>query len=48
MAATMKTVRIMHPSRPEQGTLLIPEQCLAARKALGWVVVGESVAKGKR
>lgn len=46
--AAPKTVRIMHPKRREQGTLLIPAVCLPARQALGWVVVQESTAKGKR
>jgi len=46
--AAQKTVRIIHPKRREQGTLLIPAVCLPARQALGWVVVGEAVAKGKR
>lgn len=44
----MKSVRIIHPDRPEQGTLLISEQCLAARKALGWVVAAEAPTKAKR
>ena len=44
----MKSVRIIHPKRPEQGTLLIPEQCLPARKALGWVVSADTPTKAKR